>query len=192
MLTSFPEIHVADQGTDNTLTEQPIARRSGDARLARALGRARWSIMWERLWPALARVATAVGLFLVLSWLGLWLWLPPIGRAIGVGLLFLFTAAAFAPLFMVRIPSSMEGLRRLDRNTGLPHRPVTAMADDLAADATDSVSVALWRAHIERALRAARTLKAGRPMPRLAARDPYAVRALVLVLFIATFFAAGD
>jgi hypothetical protein len=48
--------------------------------LARALGRARWTIFWERLWPALASVATVVGLFLAVSWFGLWLWLPPIGR----------------------------------------------------------------------------------------------------------------
>src|SRR5256884_435174 len=49
----------------------------------------------------------------------------------------------------------------------------------------------LWPAHIERALRAANTLRAGTPMPRLALRDPFAVRALVAVLVVATFFAAG-
>src|SRR3954469_21759045 len=138
--------------------------------LARALDRARLTILWERLWPAVAAVATAVGLFLAVSWLGIWLWLPPIGRAIGLGLFFLLTAAAFAPLLQLRMPSRTEALRRLDRNTRLPHRPATALADDLAVDGEDSVSVALWRAHIERTLRAARTLKAGLPMPRLAAR----------------------
>ncbi|MGB8488128.1 MAG: DUF4175 family protein, partial [Xanthobacteraceae bacterium] len=51
--------------------------------LAHALTRARWALFWERLWPAVAAVATAVGLFLAVSWLGLWLWLPPLGRAIG-------------------------------------------------------------------------------------------------------------
>jgi hypothetical protein len=29
-------------------------RRAGEAMLSRALGRARLSILWERLWPALA------------------------------------------------------------------------------------------------------------------------------------------
>ena len=38
--------------------------RAGEAMLARALGRARLAIFWERLWPALASVATAAGLFL--------------------------------------------------------------------------------------------------------------------------------
>src|SRR5262245_58683071 len=162
----------------------------GDA-LTRALARARWTILWERLWPALASIATVVGLFLAVSWLGLWLWLPPIARAIALGVFFLLTAAAFAPILMLRVPSRVEGLRRLDRNSGLPHRPATAIADEIAAPSEDSFSIVLWRAHIERALRAAKTLRAGTPVPRLALRDPFAVRALVAVVVVATFFAAG-
>ena len=127
--------------------------RGGNALLARALGRARWTIFWERLWPALAGIATVIGLFLAVSWLGLWLWLPPIGRAIGLGVFFLLTAAAFAPLLMVRIPSAQDGLRRLDRNSGRPHRPATAIADEIAAPSEDSFATALWRAHVVRALR---------------------------------------
>ena len=169
----------------------PAQERAGDGKLARALGRARWTIFWERLWPALASIATVIGLFLAVSWLGLWLWLPPIGRAIGLGAFFLLAAAAFAPFFLLRVPSRMEGLRRLDRNSGLPHRPATAIADEIAVPTQDSYSVALWRAHMERALRAAKTLRAGAPMPRLARRDPFALRAAVVVLVVATFFAAG-
>ena len=43
-----------------------------------------------------------------------------------------------------------------------------------------------------RALAAAKTLKAGAPAPRVASRDPYALRALVAVLVVATFVAAGS
>src|SRR5262249_17960563 len=50
----------------------PPQERAGDDLLARALRRARWTIFWERLWPALASIATVIGLFLALSWLGLW------------------------------------------------------------------------------------------------------------------------
>jgi hypothetical protein len=183
---------LTDRPADAAAPHQlPPQERAGDDLLARALRRARWTILWERLWPALASIATLIGLFLAVSWLGLWLWLPPAGRAIGLGIFFLLTAAAFAPVLMLRMPSRMEGLRRLDRNSGLPHRPATAIADEIAAPTEDSYSVALWRAHIERALRAAKTLKAGTPMPRLALRDPFAVRALVAVLVVATFFAAG-
>ncbi len=62
---------------------------------------------------------------------------------------------------------------------------------DRGPDRAIRIRVALWRAHVERALRAAKTLKAGVPAPRLAVRDPFALRALVAVLVVATFFAAG-
>ena len=35
-------------------------------------------------------------------------------------------------------------------------------------------------------------MRAGSPLPKLASRDPYALRALVLILVVATFFAAGS
>ena len=105
--------------------------------MTRALSRARWSILWERLWPALASIATAVGLFLALSWLGLWLWLPPIGRAIGLGVFCLIGAAALLPLLRLRLPSRTEKLRRLDRNSGLTHRPATTISDRIAGETDD-------------------------------------------------------
>ena len=145
----------------------------------------------KRLWPALASLATAGGLFLALSWFGLWVSIPPLARAIGVLAFFALAVAAALPLVRLRWPDAVAGLRRLDRNSLLPHRPATAIADRMAPEAGDSFAVALWRAHLERALRAASSLKAGQPVPHVAARDPYALRALVLVLAAAAFFTAG-
>jgi len=128
------------------MTEGRARRDQGgnsDTVLSRALGRARWTIFWERLWPGLAAIATVAGLFLALSWLGLWLWLPPIGRAVGLGVFFLLMAAAFSPLLMLRLPTRNDGLRRLDRNSALPHRPATTIADELAGSSSDSYAVAL-------------------------------------------------
>jgi uncharacterized protein (TIGR02302 family) len=159
--------------------------------LAQALGRARGSLLWERLWPALAVLATALGLFLAFSWAGLWLVLPPLARAIALVVFVIVTAAAAAPLALLRLPSIADGLRRLDRNSGQTHRPATAVSDKIAANQSDPVTQALWQAHIERALLSARKLKAGWPMPRLARRDPMALRALVLILAVVTYFAAG-
>jgi len=159
--------------------------------LARALTRARGSILWERLWPALAALATVAGLFLAFSWAGLWLALPPLARAIG---LFVFVVAALAaalPLVILRLPSIYDGLRRLDRSSGETHRPATAVADHIAANSQDPVAQALWRAHVEHALLSARRFKAGWPAPKLSLRDPMAFRALVLILVVSSFFAAG-
>ena len=152
------------------------------ALLARALKRARGSLLWERLWPALAALATALGLFLALSWAGLWLVLPPLGarhrRSFIFGCSSLAAARAAAACCGCR--ALHDGLRRLDRGSGVAHRPATAIADEIAANEHDPVAQALWRAHVERALLSARKLKAGWPPPRLSLRDPMALRALVL------------
>ena len=151
--------------------------RSVELALATALRRARWTIFWERLWPALATLATAAGLFLTISWLGVWLWLPPLGRAAAVLAFAVIALAAAAPFVIVRVPAIADGLRRLDHASGLRHRPATALVDALAVTPSDSYSLVLWNAHVERARAAAQTFKAGWPSPRVAGRDPYALRA---------------
>jgi uncharacterized protein (TIGR02302 family) len=158
--------------------------------LTRALRRARGSILWERLWPVLVTLATAVGVFLALSWAGLWIALPPLARIAGVAIFAVIVLVAAVPLLLLRVPTIYDGLRRLDRNSGERHRPATTIADDIAANGSDPVAQALWRAHVERALLSARRLKAGWPSPRLALRDPMALRALILFLVVASFFAA--
>lgn len=160
-------------------------------RFRASLRRARLALFWENLWPPLATFATVLGFFLAASWVGLWLWLPPVGRAVGLSLFGLLALAALFPLVWVRWPSKTDGLKRLDRNSGVLHRPATAVADRLAVTQTDPMSAALWQAHVERAEEAARKVRPGWPSPQFALRDPYALRALAAVLVVATFVAAG-
>ena len=179
----------------NGATPDPSAPvRDPDAvsrlQLTQALRRAKYAIAWERFWPHLARLLTVVGLFLVVSWVGLWLVLPFVARAIGLGLFGLLALGALLPLVRFRWPSREEGLSRLDRGSGIRHRPATALTDSLAS--RDPVALALWQAQRERTLASIKRIRAGLPSPRLAIHDPWAVRALVVVLMVATYFAAGD
>ena len=179
------------------MTEQPVippveAKPAElPSRLANAARRARYAIFWERVWPPLAALATAAGLFLALSWLGLWLWLPPLGRAAGLVLFGVLALWAAFPFLFLRLPGFTDALRRLDRVSGLRHRPATTLADRLAVNAHDPYALALWNAHVARSLQNADALRAGAPAPRVAGRDPYALRGLVLIAVIATFIAAG-
>ncbi|MEH2563425.1 TIGR02302 family protein [Bradyrhizobium sp. AZCC 2289] len=158
--------------------------------LTQALQRAKYAIAWERAWPSLARLLSVIGLFLVVSWAGLWLTLPFVARAIGSGLFALLALGTLFPLIRFRWPTREEALRRLDRGTGIRHRPATALTDTLAT--RDPVALALWQAQRERTLASLKRIRAGLPSPRLAIHDPWALRALVMVMMVATYVAAGD
>ncbi|WP_298258777.1 TIGR02302 family protein, partial [Bradyrhizobium sp.] len=159
-------------------------------RIAQVLRRAEYAIAWERSWPHLARFLTVAGLFLVASWAGLWLILPFAARAIGLGLFLVLALAALAPLAWFRWPSRQDALGRLDRGTGIRHRPATTLTDTLTTQ--DPVALALWQAQRERTLASIRRIRAGLPSPRLAIHDPWALRGLIVVLMVATYIAAGD
>ena len=133
--------------TETSQSPEAAPRDVAGVMLENALKKARWITFWERLWPPLAAIATAIGLFLAVSWLGVWLWLPPMARAVALFVFLVITAAATVPLIFVRFPSRNDGLRRLDREAGIAHRPATAIADELATSKADPWSVALWRAH---------------------------------------------
>jgi uncharacterized protein (TIGR02302 family) len=159
-------------------------------KLAQALQRAKYAIAWERSWPPLARLLSVAGLFLVVSWIGLWLVVPFVARAIGLCLFVALALGALFPLLRFRWPSREEGLSRLDRGSGIRHRPATALTDTLATQ--DPVALALWQAQRERTLASIKRIRAGLPSPRLAIHDPWALRALVGVMLIAAYVAAGD
>jgi uncharacterized protein (TIGR02302 family) len=158
--------------------------------LTQALQRAQYAIAWERAWPVLARLLTVIGLFLVVSWAGLWLALPFSARVVGAALFVLLALGALFPMLRFRWPSREEGLNRLDRGTGVRHRPATALTDTLATN--DPVALALWKEQRERTLASIKRIRAGLPAPRLAIHDPRALRALVVVMMAAAYVAAGD
>ncbi len=78
--------------TEPTREPDAVAR----LQLMQALQRAQYAIAWERGWPILARLLTVIGLFLVVSWAGLWLALPFLARVVGI---VLFVGLALGALF---------------------------------------------------------------------------------------------
>jgi uncharacterized protein (TIGR02302 family) len=182
------------------LSAAPLSNEGPDAprgageetrrKLARALSWTRHALLWEKLWPRLASAFAVFGVFLALSWLGLWIALPPLGRVAGVLLFAALLIACLSPLAWLRRPGHGEALARLDTTSGIDHRPATALTDRLAPVADDPVMEALWRAHRAHEAERAKNLRAGLPHPRLAWRDPYAIRALVLLAAVASFFLA--
>jgi uncharacterized protein (TIGR02302 family) len=125
--------------------------------------------------------------------LGLWTVVPGWLHA---GALAGFIAAVLIALLRglraFRLPDHVHVRRRLERATGVPHRPLTALQDQLATDPRDPMARALWQAHQRRMAEAARRLRVGLPSPGLARLDPLALRFAALIALIAAVGLAGD
>ncbi|AWN36311.1 TIGR02302 family protein [Methylobacterium radiodurans] len=166
------------------------------ARLDRLVARARAAGLWERAWPVLWRGLGVLLAFAVVSWLGFWLDLGPVGRMAGVALFALALIAALLPLLRLARLSRAEALARLDREAArrdpaLRHGPASAAEDRLAVGAADPATRALWELHQRRAAEAVARLRVGLPRPMMPRQDPYALRAALAVAAVASLFVAG-
>lgn len=148
-----------------------------------------WEAVWPRLWPALG----LLGLFLVLALLELpqtlpggWHTLLLAAVAGGLGYLLWRGFRDFRP------PGDAAAERRLERQSGLRHRPLQALADRPAASSSDDPAAqALWQAHQDRAAAQIARLRVGAPRPGLPARDPVALRAALGLGLVSAFAVAG-
>ncbi|WP_431303916.1 TIGR02302 family protein [Sediminicoccus sp. BL-A-41-H5] len=160
------------------------------AGLARKRLLARGALWWEALWPALWPALGTLGLFGVFALGGIPALLPGWAHVlILVGFVAAFIAALRHGFTGFRAPDAAAVDRRLERATGLAHRPLAALQDQPATQDPDGL--ALWAAHQSRMRRLIARLRVGTPRPGLAARDPRAFRAGILVAFCAALFAAG-
>lgn len=162
-------------------------------RIERLIGLARAAIAWERGWPALWPASGILGVFAALALIGLFGRIPS-----ELHTLFLLATLGAAGYFLYRnfesfrAPDWSEGARRLERESGLAHRPITERHDRLAVGHGDAFAEGLWRAHVKALLARHDRLRFVIPRSDLARRDPYALRFAVLLLVLAGFFVAGS
>lgn len=169
---------------------RPQGRRTRTL-LDKLVVRANAALCWEVLWPVVVALLAMAGVFLTLSWLGLWIHLPKWGRISGLVIFALAAMAVLLPLLRFRMPDRTAALARIDRDSGLPHGPATTLDDILANGREEPSTRALWNLHLKRAEKNAAALKVGLPSPRVALVDRYAVRAGILLAAAAAAFIAG-
>ncbi len=148
-------------------------------------------VLWLELLPsALLPAAWVGGVFLCLALLDLPTLLPWWGHAsllagTGVAMLVLL----WRGVSRIVPPDASAADRRLERDSGLSHRPLAALNDRPAT--SDPTSLALWRAHVARGLARVRQLRLGWPRPGVAAIDLRALRYAVLLVLLAALAIAG-
>ncbi|WP_340115908.1 TIGR02302 family protein [Pelagibius sp. 7325] len=166
--------------------------RRAETRFGFLLALARGAVAWETIWPALWPLFAVLGLFLAVALSGL---LPALSGWLHSLALAAFAVALLAALVhaarRISLPDELAGKRRLERDSGLDHRPLTALDDRMATGTGDAQARALWRAHQRRVIARLKGLRVGLPRPGMAAFDPWALRGLV-VLLVLVGFAASD
>ncbi|WP_036255475.1 TIGR02302 family protein [Methylocapsa acidiphila] len=178
--------------------EQPLSSRSeaspqGPARrrLDRLAARGRLVLLLERVWRLVTPPLLVIGLFICVSWTGIWLGAPSLERSLGVGLFGLGLLVSLLSLRKFRFPSRAEALARIDRVSGFAHGPARVLEDRLGNGEDDAATRALWGLHQRRAEQKLGLLRTGAPSPRLVDLDRYALRAAILASLVAMAFVAG-
>ncbi len=159
-------------------------------RLPLALGALLWERVWPNLWPAVAIALVYVSLSLVDLWAYTPGWLHL--AAMIVFAVAVLAAAAYG-LWRVALPHREQARRRLEDESGLQHRPLTAVEDTLMSGASDAASRALWAEHNRRARQSLNHLHIGWPRAGLARRaDPWGLRVIIALIVVVAFAAARD
>ena len=83
-------------------------------------------------------------------------------------------------------------MRRIERVSGVPHRPASSYEDTVTANADDPRTAAIWQAHRTRLAAALSRLKVGPPHPRADRQDPVALRGLLVLGVVALLALVGD
>jgi uncharacterized protein (TIGR02302 family) len=172
------------------VTPPPAGRNAALAPLSRRRRLARLALAWEAIWPAIWPALGVLGVFLTIALLGIPLLLPGWARMlVAAGFLAGFVVALRRGLRGFRWPGDDPADRRLERESGLDHRPLATLTDRPAGE--DPVAQAVWQVHRDRVLSSVRRLRVGLPRPGLARRDPIALRAALGLSLLAALIIAG-
>ncbi len=160
--------------------------------LERKIWLGKWALFFEDLWPRLWLPIAAGALFVLVSLLGVWPLLGDTWHMIALALFALAAAAGLVHAGRARWPSRPAATRRVERDSGLAHRPASSYEDTLPAETSDPATAALWAAHRAWLLRLLGRLRVGKPRPGVHRRDPLALRLLLMLLVLVFAAAAGD
>jgi uncharacterized protein (TIGR02302 family) len=155
--------------------------RTANRSFERKIWRARMAAVFEQLWLKLWLVLAVVVAFLIVSYAGLWALMPVPLHVVVLALFGFGLLASLVSMARVTWLSRDEAIRRIERVSGVPHRPATSYEDTLSSASSDPATLAIWQAHKARMAALLAKLRSGKPQPRTDRFDPFAVRAALLL-----------
>src|SRR5690606_8764556 len=161
--------------------EKDRSSRTAARLFERKIWRARLAGAFEQLWLKLWLALAVVAAFLLVSYTGVWPYLPTVVHVALLGAFGIALLVALASLSRISWPSRHDAIRRIERASGVPHRPATSYEDTVSAPTSDPNTLAIWQAHRARMAALLSKLKPGKPRPRTDRFDPYAIRAAALL-----------
>lgn len=144
--------------------------------------RARAFLVWERFAPVLWIGVLGALLFMAGSFSGLWERIGDPWRYLALIAALLVLSRALWRARRVAFPTRSAAARRVERDSGLSHRPFDAVRD-VQADVSAGDS-RLWDTHTRRAANAAASASHARLRPALAPIDKYYLRFIVPALVV--------
>lgn len=176
-----------------TMNQENSPRHNGERLLARKLAWTKTAVFFEHLWLKLWPLFIVIALYFIASLYGLWDNISPLAHRFTLALFVFAALAALYPLLSLRWPGESEALKRLDRNSTLPHQPAQAFKDHLSPDLDTDETRTLWTLFKERLVEKIRHLRVPFPQPKTSEKDPYAIRMLLLVaVALGLFIQSGN
>jgi len=102
-----------------------------------------------------------------------------LGNVAHIALLAAFVVAGLTAILRaarVSFPTHEEAVRRIDRVSGIPHRPASSYEDTITANADDPRTKALWHAHRARLTQALSRLLHHTSQPLTSCTNKYLFR----------------
>ncbi|WP_417795147.1 DUF4175 domain-containing protein [Terasakiella pusilla] len=163
-------------------------------RLNRMIFIVRAVIYWETLWPRLWPFLIISSLFLAAILFNLFTLLSPVLHVLVLGAFCLACVGSLAyGVRGVAYPDKTAALHKLERDSALSHQPLFALLDQPVGEQHDKLSQAIWIKHQDRMVTALKQVVVNFPRSRLYKRDPYSLRAgLILLLVLGAIEARFD
>jgi uncharacterized protein (TIGR02302 family) len=172
--------------------EMDQGSRTAERLFERKVWRARLAGVFEQFWLKIWLVLAVAGAFLLVSYTGIWPYLPTLAHVALFGVFAVALIAALVSMARITWPSREQAIRRIERASGVPHRPATSYEDTLSASASDPATQAIWQAHRARMAALLSKLRPGKPHPRTDRFDPFAVRAAAVLAVVGLTGLLGD